>query len=299
MQNGGDMTNEGFDVTLGVRVLNGRKVKWSTELGMSSYKNKLTSLPKGIEAQSLLSDRQFSILQEGLPVGTFYGYRTVETDGAIVFATETQAQAANLHTWNENKSQQLSFHAGDVHFADMNDDGLIDESDRTVIGDANPDLTGSWANRLSCGRLTLDLLFSFSLGNDVYNYQRHTLESMTSMINQTEAVANRWKYDGQLTNMPRAVYGDPMQNSRFSDRFIEDGSYLKLKEVRLSYNLPLPWTFLTGATLWASVSNVYTWTRYLGSDPEVTFGTSPLTQGIDYGVSPLSRSVQCGIKLNL
>ena len=301
MQNGGDMTNEGFDATLGVRVLNGRQLKWNTELGMTHYKNKLTSLPAAADNSSQLSvfSSQFSVLQEGLPVGTFYGYRTVETDGAIVFATEAQAQAANLRTWNENKSQQLSFHAGDVHFADLNGDGLIDEADRTVIGDANPDLTGSWANRLSYGRLTLDVLFSFSLGNDIYNYQRHTLESMTSMLNQTEAVASRWKHDGQLASIPRAVYGDPMQNSRFSDRFIEDGSYLKLKEVRLSYDLPLPWTFLTGATLWASVSNLYTWTRYLGSDPEVTYGTSPLTQGIDYGVSPLSRSVQFGIKLNL
>ena len=299
MQNGGDMTNEGFDATLGVRVLNGRLLKWNTELGMAHYKNKLTSLPKGIEAQPSILNFQPSVLQVGLPVGTFYGYRTVETDGAIIFATEAQAQAANLRTWNETKSRQLTFHAGDVHFADLNADGLIDESDRTIIGDANPDLTGSWANRLSCGRFTLDVLFSFSLGNDIYNYQRHTLESMTSLFNQTEAVASRWKHDGQLTDMPRAVYGDPMQNSRFSDRFIEDGSYLKLKEVRLSYDLSLPWTFLTGATLWASVSNLYTWTHYLGSDPEVTYGTSPFTQGVDYGVSPLSRSVQCGIKLNL
>ena len=240
------------------------------------------------------------ILQEGLPIGSFYGYKTVANgSGSTVFATEAEAQAANLKTWNSNKSEQLAFHAGDVHFADLDNNGLIDENDRTVIGDANPDITGSWANRITVGHFTLDVDFSFSLGGDVYNYQRHTLESMTNFYNQTEAVASRWKYEGQQTKVPRAVYGDPMRNSRFSDRFIEDGSYLKLREVRLSYDLSLPWDFLRGATVWASVSNVYTWTKYLGSDPEVTYGTSPLTQGVDYGISPLSRSVQLGVKLHL
>ena len=279
MKNGGEMTNEGFEVSVGARLLNLRHLRWKTELGMAHYKNKL--------------------LEDGQPIGTFYGHRTVKNNGGTVFATEEEAQAANLKTWNENKSRQLTFHAGDTHFDDLDGNGLIDDADRTIIGDPNPDLTGSWANRLTLDRLTLDVFFTFSLGGDIYNYQRHTLESMTSLINQTEAVAGRWKYDGQVTNIPRATYGDPMQNSRFSDRFIEDGSYLKLKEVRLSYQLPLPWDFLTGATLWASVSNLYTWTKYLGSDPEVTYGSSPLTQGIDYGVAPLTRSVQFGVRLNL
>lgn len=296
LYNGGSLTNEGFEVSLGARVLNMRALKWNTEIGIAHYKNKLTELP-ATETQTVADGTL--LLKEGMPIGTFYGYRTVETDGNIVFATEAEALAANLKTWNSNKSEQLSFHAGDVHFDDIDSNGIIDEADRTVIGDANPDVTGSWANHFASGRLSLDVLFSFSLGGDIYNYQRHTLESMTTLINQTQAVAGRWKHEGQLTSMPRAVYGDPMQNSRFSDRFIEDGSYLKLREVRLSYDMPLPWSFLSGATLWASVSNVYTWTRYLGSDPEVSYGLSPLTQGIDFGVSPLSRSVQFGVKLNL
>lgn len=298
MYNGGDLTNEGFEISIAARPVNLRGIKWNTELGIANYRNKLTSLPAGTSTYDVANGT--ILLQEGLPIGSFYGYQTVAgPDGNIVFATEAEAQAANLKTWNANKSEQLAFHAGDIHFADLDGNGLIDERDRTVIGDANPDITGSWANRFTVGHFTLDLDFSFSLGGDVYNYQRHTLESMTNFYNQTEAVTSRWKYEGHQTFMPRAVYGDPMQNSRFSDRFIEDGSYLKLREVRLSYDLSRPWKFLRGATIWASVSNVYTWTKYLGRDPEVTYGTSPLTQGVDYGVSPLSRSVQLGLKINL
>ena len=298
MYNGGDLSNEGFELSIAARLLNLRSVKWNSELGIAHYKNELVSLPAGTTTYDVAGGT--ILLQEGLPIGSFYGYKTVANEsGATVFATEAEAQAANLKTWNDNKSQQLTFHAGDTHFLDSDGNGLIDENDRTVIGDANPDITGSWANRFTVGRFTLDVDFSFSIGGDIYNYQRHTLESMTNFFNQTEAVTSRWKYDGQQTSMPRAVYGDPMKNSRFSDRFIEDGSYLKLREVRLSYNLSLPWDFLRGATLWGSVSNLYTWTKYLGSDPEVTYTASPLTQGIDYGISPMSRSVQFGVKLNL
>ena len=298
MYNGGNLTNKGFEITVGARPVNLRKVKWNTELGIANYKNELTSLPAGTTTYGVGNGA--ILLQEGLPIGSFYGYRTVANgSGSAVFATEAEAQQASLKTWNRNKSEQLAFHAGDVHFDDIDGNGLIDERDRTVIGDANPDITGSWANRLTVGRFTLDVDFTFALGGDIYNYQRHTLESMTNLYNQSEAVASRWKYEGQQTSMPRAQYGDPLQNSRFSDRFIEDGSYLKLRELRLSYDLSLPWEFLRGATLWASVSNVYTWTKYLGSNPEVTGGSSPLTQGVDYGINPLSRSVQFGVKLNL
>ncbi|MBP1540981.1 MAG: SusC/RagA family TonB-linked outer membrane protein [Prevotella sp.] len=292
LTNGGSMTNNGFEVSVNARLLNLRKLKWNSELGLSHYKNKLTSLPGGSQILNVAGGS--ILLQEGSSVGTFYGYRTES-----VFATEEEAVASGLRTWNTTKSQLLDYHAGDVHFVDLDGNSIIDEDDRTVIGNANPDITGSWGNRLSYGPFTLDVLFSFSFGADVYNYQRHMLESMTNLQNQSAAVANRWKYEGQQTSIPRAVYGDPMRNSRFSDRFIESASYVKLKEVRLSYQFQLPWHFISGGLAWISVGNLCTWTRYLGSDPEVSYGTSPLTQGIDYGVSPLSRNMQIGLKLNL
>ena len=99
--------------------------------------------------------------------------------------------------------------------------------------------------------------------------------------------------------MPRAVYGDPVGNSRFSDRFIENGSYLKLKDIRVTYQLPVNIPHVQGLTIWASASNLYTWTNYLGADPEISGSANPLMQGVDFGRLPSNRAFNFGIKLNL
>ncbi|MDO5447759.1 MAG: SusC/RagA family TonB-linked outer membrane protein, partial [Prevotellaceae bacterium] len=292
--NSGSMTNVGYEVNIAARAIDTKNFHWDTRLGFAHYKNKLT---KTVNNQPSIINN--IILKEGLPVGSFYGYRTVANNGHIVFADEVEAQAAGLNTWNDTRSQKLQFHAGDVHFDDLNSDGVIDENDMTVIGDANPDITGSWQNHFSFGRLALDVMSTFSIGGDIYNYQRHMLESLSSLQNQTVAMTNRWKADGQLTNVPRATFGDPMGNSRFSDRWIEDGSYFKIKEIRLNYTLPLNPTFIRSINVWASVSNVYTFTKYLGADPEVSASSSPLYQGIDYGIPTSGRAVYLGVKLDL
>ena len=110
---------------------------------------------------------------------------------------------------------------------------------------------------------------------------------------------NRWVANGQQTNIPRAVYGDPMGNARFSDRWIEDGSYLRFKSVSLSYKLPFRMIFLQEISVWGSVNNLFTLTKYLGSDPEFAYGNSVLYQGIDAGLIPQTRSFNIGIKINL
>jgi hypothetical protein len=110
---------------------------------------------------------------------------------------------------------------------------------------------------------------------------------------------NRWTTEGQVTDIPRITYGDPMGNSRFSDRWIEDGSYLRLKSVTLSYTQPVNWLFLQGFTVWAQANNLFTITKYLGNDPEVSLSGSVLSQGIDRGLLSQGRSFVLGIKLNL
>jgi hypothetical protein len=110
---------------------------------------------------------------------------------------------------------------------------------------------------------------------------------------------SRWVARGQITDIPRAVYGDPMGNARFSDRWIEDGSYLKFKSLSLNYKLPFHLDFLQEISIWGAVSNIFTWTNYLGADPEFAYGNSVLYQGIDAGLVPLSRSFSLGIKINL
>jgi hypothetical protein len=141
--------------------------------------------------------------------------------------------------------------------------------------------------------------FNYSYGNDIYNYQRSQLEGGSQFFNQTTALNRRWIGEGQQTDIPKATFGDPMGNARFSDRWIEDGSYLRLRSVTLSYALPVNSVWLQGLTFWATANNLFTFTNYLGSDPEVWAGNSVLYQGIDRGLTAQGRSVLLGIKINL
>ena len=143
----------------------------------------------------------------------------------------------------ENGIDKTYFGAGDVKYVD-NGDKEINEKDMQIIGNPNPDLYGNIFTSLSYKRIRLDVNFSYSVGNDAYNYVRSQLESGCRFLNQSEAMMNRWTYEGQVTDMPRVTWDDPMGNARFSDRWIEDASYLKLKAITLSYELPINNTFI-------------------------------------------------------
>jgi len=168
-----------------------------------------------------------------------------------------------------------------------------------VIGDPNPDIFGNIYTKLHWKQWALSATMRYSLGNDVYNYQRSLLEGGNRFYNQTTAMNARWTSEGQVTSIPRATYDDPMGNARFSDRWIEDGSYLRLTNVTLSYAIPIQSTYLQGITLWAGAYNLFTLTRYLGSDPDCGVSGSVLLQGIDRGLLANSRSVALGVKINL
>ena len=199
----------------------------------------------------------------------------------------------------ENGIDKQYFGAGDMHFEDLNNDGQITEADRSFIGDPNPDIYGNIFTSLMYKRFKLDVNFNYSLGNDVYNYMRSQLEGGNRFMNQTTAVTRAWQTEGQVTDIPRVTFQDPLGNSRFSDRWIEDGSYLRLKSVTLSYSLPIRSTFLQGLQFWVQGNNLLTFTKYLGSDPEFSMTSNVLGQGIDLGQLPQSRSIVAGIKINL
>ena len=109
----------------------------------------------------------------------------------------------------------------------------------------------------------------------------------------------RWISESQGASMPKAVYGDPMRNNRFSDRWIEDGSYIRLKNVSLSYDVPVKWSFIQGLTVWTSATNLFTLTKYWGTDPDISTSTSVLYQGVDTGLLSQGRSYYLGVKVNL
>ena len=112
-------------------------------------------------------------------------------------------------------------------------------------------------------------------------------------------MANRWTFDGQKTDVPVVAYGDPTGNSRFSDRWIEDGSYLRLKTIKLSYDIPVSLSWLQGISVWCAAENIYTFTKYTGMDPEFSVNNNVLYQGVDAGLLPQTRSFHLGVKVNL
>ena len=288
--NGGELENCGVSFATTVRALDLRDWKLDVGATIGHYRNKVTSLPDG----SFITDigNAQVLTATGNPIGVFYGYKT---EG--VLSTPEEARAAALSIRNANGTY-TPFGAGDMKFAD-NGDGVIDDKDRMVIGDPNPDIFGNFNLRLSWKGFTLGSLFTYSVGNDVYNALRANLESGSDIHNQSVAMAGRWVSNGQETSIPRATYGDPMGNARFSDRWIENGSYLKWKSLQLSYDIPLKSTFLQGVSVWVAMNNLYTWTGYLGPDPEFFSGTSPLYLGIDNGLVGSSREFNFGVKINL
>lgn len=306
--NGGSLANRGFEATVTTKPINSKN--WKMEVGASvgHYVNEIKSLPnnnllyvngeqtaQGYTTSLYGTDNIATIV--GQSVGVFYGYKT-----AGVFSTDAEAKAAGKNGYLymvSSTGEKQYYKAGDVHFVDLHADGKIDEADKTVIGNPNPDIYGNIFAVLNYKNFTLNLGFNYSLGNDVYNYQRSILESESNFFNQTTAVTNRWRYEGQITDVPRLSYKDVLGNSRFSDRWIEDGSYLRLKTVKLTYNVPVNLSWLQGLSIWAEANNLFTITHYLGSDPEFSISNGALYQGIDAGNVALSRSFTLGLKINL
>jgi TonB-linked SusC/RagA family outer membrane protein len=292
--NGGQLKNEGFDITATAKIVATKDWQWQAGFSVGHYKNKITELPDG---QQYIDHEVYGSTirtQVGQAANLFYGYRT---NG--VFASTADAQAAGLYILGDNGIDHIMYKAGDVQFVDLDGNHEINEKDRTVIGDPNPDIYGNIFSSLSYKHFKLDLRFNYSLGNDVFNYQRMQLENGSRFMNQTTALNRRWQVEGQVTDIPQLSFQDPMGNSRFSDRWIEDGSYLRLKSVTLSYNLPMNSEYIQGLQFWVQANNVFTLTHYLGSDPEFSMTSNVIGQGIDVGQLPQSRSIVAGIKINL
>ena len=292
--NGGKLQNEGFDVTASVKVLALKDWQWQLGASAGHYKNKVTELPDN--AQYVENEVYGATIRTeiGQPANLFYGYLT---DG--VFSTSKDAANSGLYILDKNGVDHVAFGAGDMRFVDLDGNNEINESDRAIIGDPNPDIYGNIFTTLAWKRLKLDVRFNYSLGNDVFNYMRQQLEGGSRFMNQTTALNRRWQAEGQVTDVPKITFQDPMGNSRFSDRWIEDGSYLRLKSVTLSYDLPLKSEYLQGMQFWVQVNNLLTFSKYLGTDPEFSMTSNVIGQGIDLGRLGQSPSIVAGVKINL
>ncbi len=316
--NEGAMKNRGFEFNANAVLVNKKDWKWEVGASVAHYNNKITKLPStntitltdaNGNVTSVINGYTSSIYGEsniltavGYAAGSFYGW---ETDGILASdeeASQAGSQGYLKYPTGLSENPYSNFQAGDVKFVDQNGDGVIDDADKVVIGNPNPDIYGNIYTNLTWKNLRLDVNFKYSLGNDIYNYQRSILEGMNTTYNQTTAVLNRWTYEGQQTNMPKACYEDSddwRNNERMSDRWIEDGSYLKLKNVRLTYTLPYTNSWLQGLKIWAEGNDLLVITKYLGTDPEMSSKNSALYQGIDTGLVPHGRSFNIGLSINL
>jgi len=291
-ENGGKMQNQGIDLSMLVRVFDNSNFKWDLQVSYSNVKNEILE----IKGDKLVIPVQGAELVNmvGEQANSFYGYIY---EG--VYATSAEASAAGIRN-----NRLFPYQAGDAKFSDISGpngtpDGIINNYDKVVIGSSNPEHFGGVNNTFSYKRWTLSAFVQFVSGNEVFNYVRSQTEGMKGIQNQTTKVLERWVYDGQITEVPRALYNDVMGNADFSTRWIEDGTYVRLKNLSLSYTVPDDFLVFKNAQFYISGTNLLTGSKYLGYDPEFAFNSSHILQGIDYGLTPQVKQFMIGIKLGL
>ena len=289
VSNSGALKTTGLELSLTYRVINKKNLKWDAGFNLGKSKSTITLLP-GSQILTSFSGATYASQVGGAP-NEFYGY---QANG--VYVSDAAAAQDGLSIRNLNGTL-TSFKGGDIKFADLNADKVIDDNDKKSLGSPNPNFFGSFTNKFTYKRFSLSTLFTFSSGNKIFNYTRSQLEGMSNVYNQTNAVLNRWKTNGQVTSIPKAAWGDPMGNSRFSSRWIEDGSYLRLRAVTFSYDVPFNPGFFKYATVYASGNNLLTLTNYKGYDPEFSATESIFGQGVDNTLEPQFKSVQIGFRL--
>lgn len=288
--NAGKITNKGFEFTISSKNIEG-DFSWNTDLTMSFNKNEVVSINDTIPMStgSIGLNYYLAVIEAGYPINEFYGY---VTDGIF----QTQEEVDNHAVQVEGNDPYNRTSPGDIRFKDLNNDGVIDDEDRTYLGNPNPKLIYSFNNSFSYKNLMLDVYFQGVWGNKIMNANRYYTESMSATHNQTKETLYRWNGEGTSNSMPRAVYSDPNNNNRVSDLFVEDGSYLRLKNVTLSYKIPSQITNkakISGAKVYVSGQNLLTFTKYTGFDPEVS------VNGIDNNLYPVTRTISFGINIDL
>jgi len=308
-KNVGKVQNRGLELTLNTTNIETKNFTWGSSFNISFNKNKVLQLSEGQEnilsAVSWTGDwngTYLYITKVGQPVSAFYGFVwdgnyqyddfNQLADGSYVLKTNVPA----------NGNTRESIQPGDIKYVDQNNDGVVNDQDLVVIGNPIPKHIGGFSNFFKYKGITLDVFFQWSYGNDVFNANRIIFEgnATSRSINQFASYSDRWTPENQSNTLfrvggygPRGVY---------SSRTIEDASFLRLKSLQLSYDLPKKWTNsirMKTVEIYLAANNIYTWTKYSGMDPEVSVRNSTLTPGFDYSAYPQNRTITGGIKIVL
>lgn len=309
----GSMRNRGYEFTAGYNRGLG-DFQFGVEGNISFVNNEVLKLSNDepfIERGAVTSDyggNNITRTEQGEPIQGFYGW---VVDG--IFQSNDEARNAPRQVLPENPADYnpaIHTAAGDIKFKDLNDDGVIDENDRTFLGNFMPDFTYGLNVNAAYKGLSLSMLIQGVQGNEIYNGTKVLTQGMMRLFNADEDVLDAWTPENPDTDVPRAVSGDPNHNARTSDRFVEDGSYLRLKNLTLGYRVPesavssLFKEAVSGVNLYFTAQNLLTFTKYTGYDPEIGASSTysgdnaNLLQGVDFGFYPQPRTFILGLNVS-
>lgn len=316
----GEVGNKGLEVTISTVNILKRDFSWRSDFNISTITNEILKLPENADRFNGLDfGTGQNISRVGEEIGALFGFQTnglFQNWGDVYgHAYQNQAVASfdedtGLPIYDE-KTDQATINnntaPGDLRFVDQNGDGIVDgDNDRVIIGSTIPDFTWGFNNTIRYKGLNLSVFLQGVHGVDIFNYMRILQERSTAgWGNKRTSVLNRWNGEGTSNTTPRAAFQDPNANERASDHWVENGSFIRLKNVRLSYNLPsqilqkVGWN-TGGLNIYVSATNLATITDYSGFDPEIGLrdAGNPETAGVDAGLYPLARQYTAGIKLS-
>ena len=302
-KNIGSVCNSGIELSVNTFNVQKADFKWNSSFNISFNRNKVLSLTEGQEALTSVLNNSGSpsyIAKVGHPIALFYG---VMNDGLYSYSDFNQLSNGTYILKDNipsNGNTRNLVKPGDAKFKDINGDLNVNSSDLTIIGDPNPDFIGGFNNNFQYKGFDLSIFIQFSYGNDVFNANRFQFEggaNTQSNTNFYSEYANRWTVDNPNGIYPR-VGGYVAQT--FSSRYVEDGSFLRLKTVSLGYSIPdivLKPLNIKSVRLYCTSQNLYTWTGYKGLDPEVSTRNSALTPGFDWSPYPRAKSIVFGLNL--
>lgn len=297
-QNAGTVRNRGFEVALGVNALRGdgnSSVRWSNSLNYSRNRNMVLDLGplETLRVRGISGNFNFpgTDVRVGHPIGVFFGY---QTDGMFRDSTEAANYGARL--------PQRAFSAGEFRLVDLDGDGVITEEDRTVIGDPNPDFNLGWNSTIGFRGFELSSLLTGSFGADVLNLNLVRIEGGSPNTNVVrDRWLDRWTPENPDARYPRLGHTSGIIGANYVDTMLEDGSYLRLSNVTLSYVLPSRWVNQRGfreTRVYVTGANLATWSRYSGYNPEVSsMGVGNINRGVDVGAYPLARTLTVGVNI--
>ncbi|WP_279187207.1 TonB-dependent receptor [Bacteroides acidifaciens] len=305
-KNIGKVRNDGLEISLNTLNIKTRDFQWSSNFNISFNKNKVlalsenqTALMTAVQFDQNYNGQSSYIAKIGLPMGLMYGYvyeGTYKYDDFNKSGNSYSLKSSVPHFSTENNTQP-----GMPKYADLNGDGVVDSNDRTIIGRGLPVHTGGLTNDFTYKGIDLSIFFQWSYGNDIMNANRLFFESSNNRsreLNQYASYTNRWTADNPTSDIPAAT--NSSSNRVISSRIIEDGSFLRLKNVTIGYTFPSQMTKkwkIDKARIYVAAQNLWTWTGYSGYDPEVSVRNSALTPGLDYSSYPRAYSVSFGVSL--